>query len=126
MTNLPRKRPYIYVSHHHRPAKDADGKLIEGKVEAVETFNIVDYPSKRLDTYASVVIDIFAFKCIKNRFARVDGDDVTTIGHYLRKYKDKVDTACLTYLKMGNYGPAQLTLITEALAKVKQLSEKTE
>lgn len=123
-TTLPRKRPYIYVSHSNRPAKDENGKLIEGKIEAVETFNVVDYPSKRLDTYASVVIDLFAFKCVKNRFSRVEGDDTTTINHYLRKYKEKVNTALTAYLGMNNYGPSFQPIVLQAVAKVKEIAQQ--
>ncbi len=126
MPKLPRKRPYIYVSHSNRPAKDDTGKLVEGKIEAVETFNVVDYPSKRLDTYASVVIDLFANKCVKNRFHKVEGDDTTTINHYLRKYKDKLNAACQVYLQMNNFAPEYQDVVNQCIADAKAISLQEE
>jgi len=124
VSSLPSRRPFMLVVHSHRPAKDEQGKLIDGKIEIVETAHLEDKLTKDLQYNATIIIDLLNNKCIKRRFQAVQGPDEEPIilAHYLGKYKDKVAAAFQAYLQMTSLSESQLAIVNQAIANLENVN----
>jgi len=128
VSELPTRRPFMIIVHSHRPAKDEQGKLVDGKIEIVETAHLEDRLNKNLQDNATIIIDLLQRKCIKRRFEAVQGPDEEPIilAHYLGKYKDKVTAAFQAYLQMTPLSSSQQQIVTQAIQQLESLDKPTD
>ena len=124
VSELPTRRPYMLVVHSHRPAKDEQGALIDGKIEIIETAHLEDSLNKMLRENATIIIDLLEQRCVKRRFEAVQGPDEEPIilAHYMGKYKEKIAAAFQAYLQITPLSETQLAIVNQAIANLENVN----
>lgn len=93
-------KPFLVVYHHKRPAKGQKTELKnfknDGQWETIEQVKYFDDINKRaIINEATIIIDIFDRKIIKNRY----GNDDNVVEHYLSQYKKETAEAIQNWIK---------------------------
>jgi hypothetical protein len=113
LTDL-RNRPFLVINTIQRPAAGMNTSKkgwgdTQGAWTIFEIPAVIDRVSNKHMREATVIIDVMATNCVKNRFDTVTEDEV--VAHYLTKYKPQVAEAMDLWLsKMSKRIAADPTL----------------
>lgn len=129
LTDL-RNRPFLVINTIQRPAAGVNTSKkgwgdTQGAWTIFEVPAVIDRVSNKHMREATVIIDVMATNCVKNRFDTVTEDEV--VAHYLTKYKPQVAEAMDLWLsKMSKRIAADPTLNpSDLVASLRKSGEGT-
>mgnify|MGYP001616772008 CR=1 FL=1 len=101
LSNYNRNRPFLVVTRHISPSAGAKTETKNwakvGRMVVNENVIIADKVSKRHMAEATVIVDLFNKKLVKNRIN--DSNDDEVVNHYLNAYNEQISSGINMWIK---------------------------